>query len=555
MERDEFIKQAIQALNDVVGSLDDFKAGNTPHTSDGEGIRYEKVYEKLMYDYPDVSEMELKALVMHVSSYKGNSPKDRNESASLMLMEEIFGTECIHDDGDGMLRRKALTVVENMQRGAQSLSGVWQELYGHHVFSLLLKDRQDIVSYEDFFGKDGCQVREVVLDEETAWSSGRLGTALHRCISQATSSSLAMTTMEAQMDVLFEFLKYSLVQSIHRGHTSVVNAVYDAVLGCCCKDGAQGSVQSMVRSRVSYMTASLLIECRMDVGLKHGYVERVLMDVLPPEVNCTRKGEPVLIVAAAACVEYLVRYGIRNTSMKSWKTRFERDLIRSGMYNACIQEFIRLTKEEGPCHGELYILARALVLVACFSEELRSWSVRVPGYSDAWNRYTHAPPVLKTTWRVVSSMPGDEGHIHVLQGIFDTNSTLIPTARSDMESLEEEEQRMQLLIEHLSTLVVITTALRGAAYNPHNAPREETMSRIKQERDAIHDRIATLSPADDSLPMIHEEEDHNKKHHGASPSQRQRPLLLIQSYRECDGLLKHLSFSLRDSTHNCSKHE
>jgi hypothetical protein len=555
MERDEFIKRAVEALKEVVESWDDTGRGTKSLVNDGDDIRHADIYQKLMYDYPDVNEAELKALVVYVSRYStGSGPQDHRQG-SAYLIEEMFGSHVAHDE-DPMLRRKALTVVENLQRGAMSCSGVWQELYGLHAFSLLSRDcggeSRRIVSYEDLFGKEGCHVRDIALDEEGAWTSGRLVTALQGCISHM-SLSTCEADIECRMDILFELLKHTMVQSIDRGHMIVVHAIYEGLLGCV--EGLQGYLQSMIRCRISCMTAALIMECGMDVELKHGHVQSILMDVLAPERDSRRgkEDEGVLVVAGAVCIEYLVRYGIRHGGMKSWKSRFENGMIRSGMYNACIQEFIRLTKQEEPSLGELSTMSRALVLTASYSEDLRSWGVRVPGYSDAWHRYTHASPVVGVAWKVVSSTPGSDRHMLVLEQFFIESSEysqFLPSREDCKDSLEEEEKWAHLLNEHLSTLVLITTALRSAIDSSDSTRRNEIISRIDKERDAVHGRIARLSHADDPLRLI--EQADTKEHE----QPRQPSLLLIRSYRECDGLLKSLSFSLKDSTvYTSTKHD
>lgn len=639
MDRDEFITRAVEALEQLGCSVfgEEKSATNTTaRYNDGMITNGDQsvsdIYEKLLYDYPDVNEMELRACIRFVASWNvgtGMRDGDATVSTSSLLLREIFGRDIgetntteehrrmigqqkepsrRREDAelDQMLRRKAVTLVENMQRGAQS-SGLWQELYGLHVFALLSHGHggsrrhngMEILSYEDVVGEKGCNVQDVLLDDAAAWESGRLAMAWKECVTYMCDSFSydkrkedLVEDLETRMNVLFDLMMYSAVQSMNDGHASVVNAMYDMMLdwSAGAKNRSKTSVRCMavITRQISRMTASLIMECRTQLILNHDHVLRILTEIVGPEVDGLRGKQSadtvLLIMAAAVCIEYLVRYSItRNVRLKSWIDRFESDMIRCGIYNACIQGFISLTKDiehSASTTGDICTLSKSLVLVGCFSDRLRAWCLRVPGYVDAWGRYIEsgkASPVVTTTWMVLSSMPENatDGHIRILQEIFCTespkrdgerflpsqNESIVCTANEAVDSLDAEQLWVSQLVSHIATLGLVSLALRHEA-PVGNCGQEQVIARIEEERKVLHQRLSRLqSRQDDALSLYREDDknlekeiqsetfhlqddDRKKKEHRLHnhPS-----LLLIKSYRDCDRSLKSLSSALQGS--------
>ena len=363
MDREEFIRLAVQALEEQLvccspSSSASPSTGNVGQggalasTAEGEGEgRLRELYARLTFDYPLL--------------------EDDDDAVSLirfcrrdMECGEVIASYMKAEDG-----RARRTIMENLHRGASSDQGggqvlLWQELYGLHLFYAV--GMVDIpleihdVYYKAFFWPDTLDT--LLLDD--AWESGSLVQACETCLNRIVAES-----DDERIQRMNIFM--SLLQQVCRRSKKVAHAVYSMLLAWKTEDAHAAMVKEF-RVLLGHMTANIIMEFNI---LTWSEVLRVLTDVISVELGDRHHSDTKsLVLAAAACLEYLLR---TMPKVPSSQNRIESIMIQKGVYICCIQEFIR-EPQCTPC-------ARVLLLLACYSDQLFQWACRVPGYCMAWN--------------------------------------------------------------------------------------------------------------------------------------------------------------------------
>ena len=612
MDREEFIRLAVEALQkvDLSPSGPGGPSSSSPisssrvagltatshnsHNDESASIRGGVLYDRLTYDYAQLTDAELREILRYIhSSHKKNG--------DMLLLKRVFlldhsSNDTYNKNGSSNNNRSqmvvASTVMENVQHGSSSVcasAALWQELFGLHIFFLLSHRDSEIC-----FGEDTMQVivsSYHVLDEAAAWESGRLVDACEQCIMRLTSwqsssdEDEVMRAVVERFDVVCKILVDTISKMGTRARSSVVVGIFDMLLHCHCRlvEQQQGGVVlfilRMFRRRVAYIAASSIVlsshEDNISTLIPYGQMMKILVDVVSPEVAMTRpcdlSSDDALGVDTAVCLEYTVG-AVMNAHLKSVKSSLENILIQKGLYNYCIQTFIQSVRSRDSANAQQQQqqgggVATALVLMACFSFDLRQWSLRVPGYVSAWQLYSDKEKngglscrVLTVTWDVISSS-SEPRHQHpvltILHTLFcrddgfvlgrDTDCTCSGgTEECGCLAMQQEHQQHKLgnLIQALEVLGRLSTALQYSVDSSKISMDDEMYQDLMEQIDAMRS---------DCRERMQATMAHSRRHVDAqdditstSPHTKTRPI--IDSYRYCDTLLKDLKLILLNTT-------
>lgn len=617
MDREEFIRLAVEALEkqvekDLSTSSTSGRAGGglspSHHQRDDTHLlvreRYETLYDRLTYDYAQLNEGELREILLYVF---GHHPTQKNGHIAL-LKRTFLVVDQDNDRNDTNTRSQvvvASTVMENIQRGSSSvcasgktkITALWQELFGLHVFFLLSHRDEEIC-----FGKETMQSIMSSyngLDEAGAWESGRLMEACEQCIMRIVSTWQSEDEAVERFDLVCSIL-VDVIAKMGNVRSSLVVDVFDMLLRChdgLPEGGMVVFMRRMFRRRVAYIAASSIVASSYEErnginSIPYGQMMRILVDVVSPEVamgDYSRGEHDALCVDTAVCLEYSVG-AVMKARLPSMKSSLENILIQKGLYNYCIQRFIRdgCGKAQQQQEGGV---ATCLVLMACFSSELRRWGMRVPGYVAAWESYfksdeekngafcTHR--VLSVTWDAVIKTSSDVTHGHhpvltVLHTLFcrdgeagffvfvprDDNNNCTNNNRdtSDekvscaalVEQQQLEQRELGNLVQALEVLGRLCAALRYSYPTVDSSSMyQDVMERIDAMRSLCRERQMQAgirrnkdAPDDDDV---------KKKETPVFPQTEARPLVdSSSSYRLCDTLLKDLKLILLNTTTSSS---
>jgi hypothetical protein len=278
---------------------------------------------------------------------------------------------------------------------------------------------------------------------------------------------------------------------------------------------------------------------------------------------------------------------VMKARLPSMKSSLENILIQKGLYNYCIQRFIRdgCGKAQQQQEGGV---ATCLVLMACFSSELRRWGMRVPGYVAAWESYSKSDEekngafcthrVLSVTWDAVIKTSSDVTHgeshhpvLTVLNTLFCRDGeaglfVFVPRDDDDnnnnrnasdekvscaalVEQQQLEQRELGNLVQALEVLGRLCAALRYSYPTVDSSSMyQDVMERIDAMRSLCRERqmqagIRRNKDAPD------DDDDVKKKETPVSQTEA-RPLVdsSSSSYRICDTLLKDLKLILLNTT-------
>ncbi|KAI8107660.1 hypothetical protein M9435_002688 [Picochlorum sp. BPE23] len=559
MDRQEFIRLAVQALEEQLASsspssraaVDQETPSSEEHhhqqEEDDDDWRKDKgdLYARLTFDYPLLEDDDDAVSLIRFCT------TDMERGAEGVIASYMM-------EADGRARR---TIMENLHRGASSDQGggqvvLWQELYGLHLFFTIsmVEIPLDIHDgyYKTFFWPDTLDT--LLLDD--AWESGSLVRACETCLNR-----IVVGADDERIQRMNMFM--SLLQQVCRRSRKVAHAVYSMLLAWKTAD-AHAAMMKEFRILLGHMTANIVMDS--DV-VTWSDVLRVLTDMISVELADRHHSDTKsLVLAAAACIEYLVR---TMPKVPSSQNRIESIMIQKGVYICCIQAFIR----EPQCTA----CARVLLLLACYSDQLFQWACRVPGYCMAWNTLRESchteddgaktasldgrdVPTLKLEERMLCAMWNGIMMSHAStqeHGNFDTYDIIPPSLLSDIvssctlinhgeeeeEGKEEEEKKgketnaimmmteasMMTEVKHmLGTLLLVCSTLLT---QKHKAPAQgKIISAVLPAQETIGSLRASCRQRIQFIRM----------HHMDDSNRRTAATAVLEVLQSCDTLLKRV---------------
>ena len=555
MDREEFIRLAVQALEEQLVSCSPSSSlspssravveqGKPPSKKEeGDwGMDRRDLYARLTFDYPLFEDDDDAASLIRFCT------TDMERGAQGIIASYMM-------EADGRARR---TIMENLHRGASSDQGegqvvLWQELYGLHLFYTIgmVDIPLDIHDeyYKTFFWPD---TLDTLLSND-AWESGLLVRACEACLNR-----IVVGADDERMQRMNIFM--SLLQQVCRRSRKVAHAVYSMLLAWKAADAHAAMVKEF-RVLLGHMTANIVMDSDI---VTWSDVLRVLTDMISVELADRHHTETKsLVLAAAACIEYLVR---TMPKVPSSQSRIEGIMIQKGVYICCIQAFIR----EPQCTA----CARVLLLLACYSDQLFQWACRVPGYCMAWNTLQESchddddggktaslhrrdVPALKLEERMLCAMWNGimMSHASTQEHGNSTYEIVPPSLISDIvtsctmdrgeEDEEEEEERegnetnaimmpevaMMTEVKHMLTTLLLVCSILLTHKHKEKAPNHGKIIRVVlPAQETVGSLRASCRQRIQFLRM----------HHTDDSNRRTAATAVLEVLQSCDTLLKRV---------------
>ena len=540
MDRDAFIAECVHALHGLA-------VANGSTTEDPAVL-----YERLSYDFPEFSADDLSRVLTMVydalSEPVGGLPRDGSSDKRLPpVLQLLLGARASPSPalrGGSMAPRGTVrdpesalaTVFDTLREKAQSSSDdvpLWQQLYGAHVFAMLASSPEEVleaqkgaISYHGLTNASIWKGRFVTVIQEQ----------LNRMIGDGAMPS-ARKRWDAALGVLNELVLCSR-------SSEIATAVFSILLDVC----VSGSASSRdVQARVARMVGAACLTG--DHVVTQEVARRTLFELVGPVLedvpSGSRRSDPheqvvrvMMLMAGSVCLEHIVHHMVtKRDGRGSARQDFESTMIRRGVWRHMVSSMAQIDLAGQYGVPTRLSLARALVMTSAYSDELRAWSLRVPGYATAWEQHgvddrdsrddrdcgddrevDMDTTILLAAWSTLNTTSDKQEprHVRFLREIFCAEGPRRLTPDNAENALRALE-----LTERLCRALEVSDAVYGGD--------RDILRQIEQTRAAVAERILAAEAA---RPVRGTDDDGNSRRLSTLPE--------VERLRRVDRMLKGL---------------